>query len=171
MLLEMTTHLGPAQVTAVNKGKIMIGLPDGEVSAQLALSFLYEPREGDTVLAIGQEENHYIIGVLKGTGKMTIAAPADLELRATNGALDLYSSRQVRIHSPQVALSTEKLSILADSVKERFGRATRWVKDCFQVQAGRMRTRVKEDHHVQARRIVGLARKDVRLDGEKINLG
>ena len=137
----------------------------------LALPCLYEPNAGDTVLAIGQGESYYIIGILKGAGKTTIAATGDLELRAVNGTLDLFSGREIRIHSPKVGVQAGKLSLLAGSMKERFGRAARWVKECFQLRAGRMRTRVKEDHHIQARRIVGLAKEDVRLDGKKINLG
>ena len=119
MLLETTTYLGPARVIEVSPTQVTLALPDEEVLATLALASPYRPAEGDIVLAIGQEEKLYVIGVIAGTGKTVLAAPGDLEFRA-RGRISLVSAQEVDISSPRVGIRAGKLELLARSVMERF---------------------------------------------------
>ncbi len=64
-----------------------------------------------------------------------------------------------------------KLEISAKRLWERSEHAIRHVLDLCQIQAGRLRTLVKGAHYIQSERTTLLAKKDVRIDGEKINLG
>ena len=63
------------------------------------------------------------------------------------------------------------MEVVAKTIFEKFGGAYRWVKDAFQLRVGRMRTVSKGNVHVKGDRIVQLAVRDVKIDGEKVNLG
>ncbi len=171
MLLETTTFLGPARVAQVKGVSLRLTLPDGEVPAILATSYPYQPVEGDLVLAIGQEDAYYVIGVIQGKGKCTFLVPGDLEFKAPKGKIDLSSSRGIRLQSPDVMIKAKKLDLFAESVRERFGDACRWVKGGFQLRAGRVRQKIEGKYSIKAERIVERADKDVKIDGKKINLG
>lgn len=171
MLVDTTTYVGPARVIESDGTRVRLAVPGQEVRALLALPCHYEPSVDDTVLAVGQGEDYYVIGVLHGTGKTTIDVPGDLSLRAPSGAISLFSTRQIRVEAPRVTLKAAKLSIIATSIREKFTRACRWVHESLKVQAGRMRTIAEEEYEVTAGRIVERASADVRIDGEEINIG
>jgi hypothetical protein len=173
MLLELehATHLGPARVLQTAGNRIQIELPDEIAWAVSALAFPYQPAVGDDVLTIGQAGSWYVIGVLRGTGKTTFTVPADLELRAPRGSIELVSAKEIRLKSPEVGITANKLSLLAQSVFESFVRATRWVKETFQLRAGRLRARVESTYDLKAERILERAEGDVKIDGRKIHLG
>src|SRR5262249_25636662 len=67
--LEQITFLGPATVMRKDHQLLHLDLGDHCRWAELALAFPYHPNTGDVVLAIGQEEKCYVIGVLRGTGR------------------------------------------------------------------------------------------------------
>jgi hypothetical protein len=173
MLLEVEqpTRLGPARVLNVSGERVQLEFPDELTWAVVALAFPYQPAAGDTVLAIGQGGSWYVIGVLQGSGKTTVVVPGDLAIRAPAGAIELISAGGVKIKSPMVQIVAGKLEVLAQSVFERFTRATRWVKETFQVRSGRLRARVEGAYDVQAERILERAAGDVKIDGRKIHLG
>lgn len=170
MLTETGLYLGPARVLECEAARVKLSLPDRHAWAVLALATFYEPRPDDLVLATGQGEEYWVIGVIRGSGKTVLNAPGDLELRAA-GSIGLVGGREVRVESPKIALRGGKIEVVARALLERLGRAARWVRETFQLRAGRVRAVVAGDHRVQADRIVGIATKDVRLDGERINLG
>jgi len=175
LTLERTTtafpFLGPALVVHAVDGRIKLDVLGEERWAVTALGFLYQPRVGDTVLAIGQEGTYYVIGVLKGTGPTTITVPADFEVRAPRGRIVLTAAEAVEVQGYQVRISTKRLEILAQTAVERFGDVTRWVRETFQLRAGRLRSRITGTYDVGAERIVERAKGDVKIDGRKIHLG
>ena len=171
MITELSAKVGPAQVLEVEDRRVRLRI-DGEVAwADLALAFPYHPAAGDLVLALGQEESWYVIGVLRGRGVTAFTAPGDLELSAPNGSIGLTASGGVRIEAPQVALKADRLELAARSVFERFVQAYRRVAGAFQMRAGRVRTVVAEAWDLRAGRIAERADADVRIDGDKIHLG
>ena len=171
MLTETSAQLGTAKVVAVDGARVRITVGDGEAWAQLALAFPYKPVAGDSVLAIGQDEAWYVIGVLQGRGVSSFVAPGDLELRAPNGSIGLVASEGVRIEAPEVELRADRLELAARTVFERFVSAYRRVAEAFHLRAGSVRTVVDETWDVRADRITERATGDVRIDGEKIHLG
>lgn len=171
MLIDTTAQIGPATVLALDGQRVRISIGEGEVWAVMALAFPYRPEPGDTVLAAGQEEAWYVIGVLKGRGVSSFVAPADLEFRAPNGSIGLVAAEGVRIEAPEVELRADRLELAARSVFERFVRAYRRVAEAFHLRAGSVRTVVDESWDVRAGRITERATGDVRIDGEKIHLG
>ena len=171
MLLETTTHLGPARVVEASAPHVRIRLADQEVLATTALSSPYQPVVGDVVLAIGQEENYYVIGVIQGAGRTVFRAPGDLEFRAPKGTIDLVSTRGIRLRSPDVSVRAGRMEVVARTLIEKFEEARRWVRGLFQLRAGRVRQEVEGSCHLKAERIVERATKDVKIDGERIHLG
>jgi hypothetical protein len=169
--LEATTFLGPAQVLKVAGNRAQLELPDELVWGTVALAFPYQVVVGDTVLAIGQGGDWYVIGVLRGSGKTTLTVPGDLAIRAPRGSLELDAAKGVRIKSPLVEIVSSKLKLVAKSIVERCEDATRRVKKAYQLRVGRLRTRVESTYDLKAERIVERAEEDVKIDGRKIDLG
>lgn len=172
---QAALYLGPARVVVAAGRKVQVETPNDYVWAELALAMPYQPRTDDSVLVIGQQAGQqtgwYVIGVLKGTGPMNLTAPGDVVIAAPNGRIELTAGKGVRLRGPLVQLVADSLEVSAKSVLEKFAKATRWVKDVFQLRAGRVRTAVKTTYRVDAGRIQQNASSDVRIDGEKIHLG
>src|SRR5262245_24923048 len=145
MLLDLaTTYLGPARVLQVTDKQLLLELPDARAWGQTALAYPYQPQAGDTVLAVGQEDQWYVIGVLEGKGVTSFTAPADLRLLAPRGKIELTSAGGVNICSTAVQIVADRFEINARAVLEKFGRACRWVTGLFQVRAGQLLTSVNE---------------------------
>ena len=70
--------------------------------ATLGPDDLVAAREGDVLLVIGKDDEHYVIGVLHGTGQSTLTFQGGVDLRAQGGPLTLSSDRGVAIHGPEV---------------------------------------------------------------------
>ncbi len=168
---EPGTQLLTARVHRVAGKRVQLELPDEFLYAQIALGSPYQIVEGDTVLAIGQEQSWFVIGVLNGTGPTTLVVPGDLNLCAPRGSIELMAAKGVHIKSRSVKIAARKLEFLATSVFEKFATATRWVKETLNLRAGRVRTRVEENYDLKAGRIVQRADEDVKIDGQKIHLG
>ena len=82
------SYLGPAEVTAVDLHDLTVRIgPEHEVDARLALAYPYQPVPGDLVLAIGHDDDYYVIGILRGSGKTELAFQGDVALRAVGGRL------------------------------------------------------------------------------------
>lgn len=173
MIVRLTpsTYLGPARVVAVEDGRVRLGFPDQEVEALVALAFTYTPVAGDIVLAAGQDENWYVIGVLHGTGPTTLVAPADLKLMAPNGKIQLTASEGVEITAPAVRTIARRVEVIAQTALEKFTEASRWVTGLLHTFAGESQTVVEETHRVKAKRIFGQAEENVHFNGDKIFLG
>lgn len=171
MLTETTARLGTAKILAVEGPRVRVALDDQEAWATLALAFPYRPAVGDSVLAMGQESDWYVIGVLHGKGTASFVAPGDLELRAPNGSIGLVAAEGVRIRAPEVEIEADRLELAARTLFERCVRAYRRVAEALHLRAGSVRSVVEETWDVRAGRITERADGDVRIDGEKIHLG
>jgi hypothetical protein len=170
MLVETKSYLGPARVLDVVDSHVRVQLPDREEWAILAMGS-YQPAQGDVVLAIGGETGYFVIGLIQGTGSVTITSPGDVNIIAANGVINLLSTKMLSLKSPAIRLQANRLDVTARAVFQRFTTAYTWVKDNLQLRTGRMRTTVKESYHLGADRIVEKAKKDVTIDGDSINLG
>ncbi len=171
MALDQSTYLGPARVCQVAANQVRLEFPDELPWATLALAYPYQPAIGDTVLAAGRGQNWYVIGVLQGTGKTRLMVPGDFEIHAPRGRISLMAGKGVQVKGPEVKITAGKLELVARRVLENFTDATRWVKDTWNLRAGRARTEIESDYQVKARRIIERAEDDVRIDGDQIHLG
>lgn len=169
--LDQSTYLGPARVHRVSSNRVQLEFPDELPWAMLALAYPYQPVAGDIVLAAGQGQHWYVIGVLQGSGKTTLMVPGDFEVLAPKGRINLIAGKGIHVKSPEVKIAAGKLDVVAKRISERFLEATRWVKNAWQIRAGRIRIETEGDYQVKAKRIIERADEDVRIDGEKIHLG
>jgi len=163
--------LGPGQVTRVLGRYVEVDFLGDRARAQMALGYPYEPVDGDSVLCIAQDDACYVIGILAGRGRVRFVAPGDLELRAPRGRIDLISERGIRMKSRDISITAGNVAVVARSIMETFTEASRWVKDAFQIRAGRMRSKVDGDFRLNAGEIVERAQGEVKIDGTKIHLG
>jgi hypothetical protein len=169
--LAPSTYLGPARVAATQGNRVQLAFPDQEVWATLALAFPYEPVAGDSVLAIGQDDQWYVIGVLSGTGPTTLVAPGDLKLVAPRGKIQITATEGVEITAPTVRTVAQRLETVAQTAIEKFTDATRWVTRLLHVSAGESQSVTEGTHRTKAKRIVGQAEGEVKFNGDKILLG
>jgi hypothetical protein len=168
--VEAGLYVGPASVRSVEGGTVKLALPSGAADAELAVAFPYAPQRGDIVLVLATAESAYIIGVLKAIGPTRLDLPGDVVVRA-GGRLRLAAGDAVEIESPDVRIRADRVETTARAVFERVKDAYRWAQDVVQTTAGRVRTLVSGTATLQAERIVETATKDVKIDGERINLG
>lgn len=168
---EQSVHLGPAWIRRTAGRRVEVELPSETAWAEMALPYAYQPVVGDSVLAIGQEKQWYVIGVLKGSGVTTLTVPGDLSIQAPHGRIDIQSAKGIRLRSPSVDVVARELALMAETVRERFTEATRWVKGAFHMKAGSIQQVASSTYSVRAERILEKAKEDVKIDGRKIDLG
>lgn len=171
MMLDTSlgARLCTGRIRSVQPDGVLVSLEDADVRARVAVP-LYQPAAEDEVLIARQDADCFVIGVLRIAGTAVLLAPGPLKVRAS-GALDFVSATQARVAAPRVSLEASTLQVVARSMAERFEQARRWVRDCFQLRAGRVRTDVDGACETQAGRIVQRADRDVKIDGESIDLG
>lgn len=135
-------RLEPAQVIAVLRDEVEVGVEGRSVFARLAVPALYRPAAGDTVLLIESADAAYVIGVLHATGPMSIQAPGDLHLFAPNGCIELEAA-SIRTRAPEIHLEAGRLSVLATELRETFVSVFRVVRESMEVEAGSIRARTR----------------------------
>jgi hypothetical protein len=163
------TYIGPATVVAAAGDRLRLALPDRQVWARLALAFSYQPEPEDRVLVAG-EEDFYVIGVLEGRGRTVLSVPGDLEVSA-GGRLHLTGARGIEVSAPEITLKADRFETVARTAFEKFVNCYRTVRETLQTTSKRNRTVTEEQYSIEAGQICALAEKDVRIDGEQINLG
>jgi hypothetical protein len=165
-------YLGPAEIVDLSPGTITVRLPSGaRVEARPALGFGYEPAVGDVVLVISQGEGSYVIGVLEGTGKTTLALPGDVDLRAVGGVLRLRGDKGIEVDAPELELRAGKLRMLAGAVVQRFSSLRQQVRDLLSVHAGESHQVVDGAAYSQSKSATLLTEEKVSINGKEIFLG
>jgi hypothetical protein len=169
MNLELTMQIAEAQVISANRRTLLLQFPEGERVAKLALCYPYEASPGDAVLTVTQDDACYVIGVLEGKGLSKLNVPGDLELKGRR--IRITARESLELQGERVRVKAGVLETAADSVIEKCKNAWRWVREALSLKAGSARTAIDEDYVLKAGRIDESAKKDVRIDGQKINLG
>jgi hypothetical protein len=112
----------------------------GEVAlATMALGYPYKAEIGDIVLVVGQHRCLYVIGVLKALGKTSFFVPGDFEICAPRGRISLVGGKGIEIKGPDFKITASKIELVAQTLIERLREATCWVKETWQIRAGRVR--------------------------------
>jgi Protein of unknown function (DUF3540) len=164
-------YLGPAEVVRARPTEVEVALPrGGHVQARLALAYAYEPLPGDDVLVIGNEEGHWIIGVLRGKGPSVLRFPADAELRA-EGTLRIAADRGVEITSPELAVTAKKIRMVASEVVHAFTTLRQRIQELLSVHAGQAHTVVAGSMHSQSKNATILTEEKVSINGKEVHLG
>lgn len=168
---DQEMYLGPAEVVSALPHELELRLPRGGlVRARLALAHSYEPRPGDEVLAIGNGEGHYVIGVLRGTGPVVLSFPGDAEVRA-GGVLTLAADRGVELSAPEISVQARKIGMIADQVMNTFTSLRQRVAELFSVHAGQSHTVVEGSAYSQSKSATILTEEKVAINGKEVHLG
>lgn len=170
-LLTPNMHLGPAEVVQDLGDRLAIQFPDQKTQAVKAITPHYTACPGDQVLVIGQSDTFYAIGVIRGRGKSHLCVDGDLNLQARGGKLSLQSDVQVQLHSPKVSLRTLSFDMIAEKATETFTHLYQTVTKKLHLKAGSSQTQVVNESTLSAGSITQQAKEDVRIDGDRINLG
>ncbi|QDV25614.1 DUF3540 domain-containing protein [Aureliella helgolandensis] len=169
--VPMTEFLGAARVVRIDGARLLLMMNETQAWASNAIAYPYDFQVDDMVLAIGQKDDWFVIGVLQGSGKTTLHVPGNLQLMAPNGSIEMVASRGVSIRSPTVNIVATQLNLAAKKLNERFEQARLWVKESYEIMTKRMTTRAEGSYRLNADKIVERAKGDVKIDGKKIHLG
>jgi hypothetical protein len=164
-------YLGPAYVIEVAGGEVRVELREGqEVRARLALAFPYRPAEGDTLLVIGRGGDHYVIGVIRGSGSTALAFEGAVDLSAT-GPLRIASREAVVVEGPEVAVDAGTLRMAAGAVVQKFTSLYQHVRALWTVRARDAETIIDNGSVTRAKSASILAEQAVTVNGKQIHLG
>jgi hypothetical protein len=164
-----------------------------------AESCLLQPELGDTVLVcsgvvVGVTTVSYVLAVLSRTDPQqgALMLPGGATLTADNGSLsiaarqiDLAGQQALKLQAPQLAITAvqasmtfNSLNTIAQTITTTVGRllqratdSFRWTQNLDESRAGRMRLQVSERLHIKAKHASMIAEGQVKIDGEKIDLG
>jgi len=165
-------YLGPGHVVAVMPHEVEVLVRGGErARAQMALSIPYEPKVGDVLLVIGKGDDHYVIGVLQGSGTTSLSFQGAVDLRATGGPLTLSSDAGVVIHGPETEIRTGKLGVYAGRVVEQLGSLYQRVHETLSVRAGKAHTVVDDTSFLTAKNASIVTEETMSINGNEIHLG
>jgi hypothetical protein len=164
--------LGPATVVEARPGLVLAARADGVyVEAQLALQLPYEAAAGDVVLVIAQEQESYVIGVLSGRGKTSLALPGDVALRAVDGALELSGDLGVTLRGPEVNVHADTLRRFARSAIDTVETLIQRIAGLVTLHAGQQHTVVEDGAYTQAKTAAIQTEGAVTINGKEILLG
>jgi len=165
-------YLGPGYVVAVEPHEVTVEIRGGErARAQMALSIPYAPAIGDVLLVIGKGEEHYVIGVLHGSGTTSLSFAGAVDLRATGGPLTLSSDQGVAIHGPELEIHAGKLQVLAGAVVEKLGSLYQRVTGALNIHAGKAHTVVDDTSFMTAKNASIVTEETMSINGDEIHLG
>lgn len=166
------SFLGPATVVAVRPHEVDVEIRGGEPAcARMALSIPYAPVVGDVLLVIGDGDDHYVIGVLHGTGKTSLSFEGAVDLHAKGGALTLSSDTAVAIHAPETEVQAGKLTVFAGTVVEKLGSLYQRVRETLSVHAGKTHTLVEDSSFTTAKNASIVTEETMSINGSEIHLG
>ncbi len=165
------SQLGPATVTEIRGSTVVVQLRGGAVvPAQMALAFPYAPAVNDVLLVIGQDGEHYVIGVLSAAGRTSLSFQGDVDLQ-TDGTLNIAAQQGLRLRSPEVTLEADKLQMTARRLKQSFDQIYQRARSLLSVHAGRTQTVVDDSAVTKAKNATSLTEQTMVNNGEAIHLG
>lgn len=170
--LQSNDYLGPGHVVGVMPHEVEVEIRGGErARAQMALSIPYEPAMGDVLLVIGKGDEHYVIGVLHGSGRTSLSFQGAVDLRATGGPLTLSSDQGVAVRGSEVEIQAGKLHVFAGSMVEKLTSLYQRVRETLNVHAGKTHTVVDDASFMTAKNASIVTEETMSINGDEIHLG
>jgi hypothetical protein len=135
--------------------------------------------ESGDVLTVRDARGHVLFELHEATGKVLISvAEGDLELRAERGRVRLSGAEGVDIEGKHVNVTAEHLRQAVGVLETQASRILEKARDVYrdveglsQLRAGHVRIVAKQTLRALADRVRLKAKKDAKIDGEKIFLG
>jgi hypothetical protein len=169
---QASDYLGPGHVVVVRPHEVEVCIRGGDqVIAEMALSIPYTPEVGDVLLVIGKDGEHYVIGVLHGTGKTALSFQGAVSLTAVGGPVTISSDQGVSIHGPEVEVQASKLSMYAGEVVQKFTSLYQRVREAVSLHAGKTHTVVDDASFMTAKNAAIVTEETMSINGSEIHLG
>ncbi|MCF6227966.1 MAG: DUF3540 domain-containing protein [Planctomycetes bacterium] len=171
-MIELKNNtINTATITGVSGAEILALNDSGEIVLTNALAHSYRPNVKDTVLVVSSENASYIIGVVNTSADAVFTFPANVQFHAPKGEISFSSGKKIDLHAPEIKLTGGKIKLLAKSLTEKVETAFRSVKGLLRISAGQRQSKIEGVDLNKAEQHVMKASKDVKIDGQKINLG
>lgn len=165
-------YLGPATVVSISAQHLEVELRDGtRVEAQMALAYPYVPSAEDVLLLIGRDDEHWVIGVIHGKGRASLTFQGAVDIKAQGGALTLSSDEGVAIHAPKVDVETNKLTMYAGSVVQKFTSLVQRIRETMSQRAKELHTVVDDRALTTAKNASIVTEEAMTINGREIHLG
>lgn len=149
----------------------------------------------------GEKAVSYILAILSRHQHdcASLRLPGDVELRTEQGHLAVQAPKSLSMQSPEIAMAAlsgdmkfQRLDVSAQQTEARFGAAKlvaktlnstigrllqkardsfRWIENLDETRASRVRIQASERYSLATRNAAILAERQVKIDGEKIDLG
>jgi hypothetical protein len=123
------------------------------------------------LLVIGQGDDWWVIGVLAGRGKASLALQGDVAVRAVDGVLSLDGDRGVVVRGPTVDLHAGSLRTFARDALTTLESLVQRVAGLVSSHARQSYTLVEEDAVTQAKTAAIQTEGAVTINGKEILLG
>jgi hypothetical protein len=148
------------------------------VSRAGAIAALARSDAGD-IITVRDTHGRVLMEWHDGAGRVVIHVPeGDLELRADKGHVKIVAGEGIELESKQVSINAERVRQVigviethAKRILEKAGDVYREAEGLSETRAGHVRVIAKETFRAIAERLRMRAKKDVKVDGEKIYLG
>lgn len=171
-MIELSKNtINTAVISSANGAEIRALGDSGEMELTNALAHNYRPSIKDTVLVVSNENTNFIIGVVQTSADAVFTFPASVQFHAPKGEISFSSGKQIDLHAPEVSVTAGKIKLMAKSLTEKVGTAFRTVTGLLRIRAGQRQSRVDGIDLNKAEQHIMKASKDVKIDGQKINLG
>jgi hypothetical protein len=169
---QASDYLGPGHVVGIEPHEVEVEIRGGErARATMALSIPYSPAIGDTLLVIGKNGDHYVIGVIHGTGATDLSFQGAVRLRAEGGPLTLSSDEGVAIEGPSLTVHAGKVEMFAGAVVQKFTSLYQRVREALNVHAGKAHTVVDDASFTTAKNASIVTEETMSINGKEIHLG
>lgn len=139
--------------------------------ADPAMPVRYTAAVGDELLAAGDGERFWIIGVIRGAGSVELSALGDVRVQSLAGTLRLGGAEAVELHAGRLSIIADAITTVAKTVRESLG-------SLLQAVTGRRIVRAGSDYRVieglsfqRSERMHSVASKEARIDGSTVHLG
>lgn len=161
-----------SQVAVASRTEETLALRSG------ARAVLARGESGD-VLTVRDAKGALLFELRDASGTVVISvAEGDLELRAERGRVRISGAEGVDVDGKQVIITAERLRQVAGVIETHAGRILEKARDVYrdveglsQLRAGHVRIVARETFRALADRLRMKAKKDAKIDGEKIYLG
>lgn len=163
-------YLGPATVIGVKGLRPIVQLPNGvETAVEMALAFPYNPVRGDTLLVVGKNASHYVIGVLVGNGETSLRFQGDVNLQAVDGKLRLLAD-EVLVRTPSFEVQATKVRTFAETVINKATNIFQNVREMVSTRAGEKHDLIVGECHTHADRATITTTGVTTINGKEVHL-
>ncbi|MGB1111309.1 MAG: DUF3540 domain-containing protein [Gammaproteobacteria bacterium] len=179
-------QLEAATITGRSEEHWTLEMNGNVFTARRAADCLLEPEPGDRVLIVSLGRTSYILSVLERANPAagTISLEGDMHLLSRSGDVTLSGSavelRGETLKATGATLESrigtvrhtgDRVEAIFETLIQRCRNAMRWVEDTEMASMGNVIQQVRKMLNLRSENAIITARKDIKVDGERIHMG